>query len=298
MTKTKFYHPKFIPTWTLIGLMKLSAKLPLKIQLMMGKIIGRILYLLLSRYRKIAFVNITKCFPNKNKVQVTRLVKQHFGALGIGLFEIANCFYLSDKKLKQRYHIEGSEILQNALDKQQKIILLVGHFTTMMLAGRMLLQNFNFADVYRPQNNALFDNQMQKIFTQHGSLMIKVKDTRTLIRTLKSGLPIWYTHDQDLGAKISIFSPFFDIQTATIKATEKLARIDSTVVIPFSFVRQHTTYTLKFSPALIDYPNDKSQQNTRLTNQILQQQILKAPEQYLWIHRRFKTRPNNEPSFY
>ncbi len=298
MTKTKFYHPKFIPTWALIGLMKLSAKLPLKIQLMMGKIIGIILYSLLSRFRKIAFVNITKCFPNKNKVQVTRLVKQHFGALGIGLFEISNCFYLSDKKLKQRYHIEGSEILQNALDKQQKIILLVGHFTTMMLAGRMLLQNFNFADVYRPQNNALFDNQMQKIFTQHGSLMIKVKDTRTLIRTLKSGLPIWYTHDQDLGAKISIFSPFFDIQTATIKATEKLARIDSTVVIPLSFVRQHTTYTLEFSPALIDYPNDKSQKNTRLTNQILQQQILKAPEQYLWIHRRFKTRPNNEPSFY
>jgi KDO2-lipid IV(A) lauroyltransferase len=298
MTKTKFYHPKFIPTWALIGLMKLSAKLPLKTQLMMGKIIGRILYPLLSRFRKIAFVNISKCFPNKNKVQVTRLVKQHFGALGIGLFETSNCFYLSDKKLKQHYHIEGAEILQSALDKQQNIILLVGHFTTMMLAGRMLLQNFDFADIYRPQNNALFDNQMQKIFTQHGSLMIKAKDTKTLIQTLKSGLPIWYAHDQDLGAKISTFSPFFNIQTATIKATEKLARIDNTVVIPLSFTRQHTTYTLEFSPALAGYPNDKSQQNTRLTNQILQQQILKAPEQYLWIHRRFKTRPNNEPSFY
>ncbi len=298
MTKTKFYHPKFIPTWALIGLMKLGAKLPLRTQLMMGKIIGRILYPLLSKFRKIAFVNISKCFPNKNKVQVTRLVKQHFEALGIGLFETSNCFYLSDKKLKQHYHIEGTEILQSALDKQQNIILLVGHFTTMMLAGRMLLQNFDFADVYRPQNNALFDNQMKKIFTQHGSLMIKAKDTKTLIQTLKSGLPIWYTHDQDLGAKISTFSPFFNIQTATIKATEKLARIDNTVVIPLSFTRQHTTYTLEFSPVLAGYPNDKSQQNTRLTNQILQQQILKAPEQYLWIHRRFKTRPNNEPSFY
>ncbi|WP_190600661.1 lipid A biosynthesis acyltransferase [Candidatus Vesicomyidisocius sp. SY067_SCS001] len=298
MTKTKFFHPKFIPTWTLIGLMKLSAKLPLKIQLAIGKIIGKNLYSLLSRFRKIAFINLTKCFPEKNKDQVKKLVKQHFEALGIGLFETANCFYLNDKKLKQCYHIKGAKILQNALDQQQNIILLVGHFTTMMLAGRILLQNFDFADVYRPQNNALFDNQMQKIFTRHGSTMIKAKDTKTLIRVLKSGLPIWYTHDQDLGIKISIFAPFFNIQTATIKATEKLASIDNTVVIPLSFTRQYTTYTLEFSPALTNYPITNSQQNAQLTNQILQQQILKAPEQYLWIHRRFKTKPNNESSFY
>ncbi len=298
MTKTKFYHPKFIPTWALFGLMKLSAKLPLKIQLMMGKIIGRILYPLLSRFRKIAFVNISKCFPNKNKAQVSRLVKQHFEALGIGLFEISNCFYLSNKRLKQHYHIKGAEILQNALDGQQNIILLVGHFTTMFLVGRILSLDFNIADIYRPQNNALFDEKMKKLLTQHGIAMIKAKDTRALIKTLKSGLPIWYAHDQDLGIKTSTFAPFFNIQTATIKATAKLAKVNNTVVIPLSFARHQTSYILELSPALTNYPNTDAVKNALVTNQILQQQILKAPEQYLWIHRRFKTRPNNESSFY
>lgn len=278
--------------------MKLAATLPLKLQIILGKIMGGLLYWFLKKFRKIAFINISRCFPDKNKAQVTRLVKQHFIALGIGLFETANCFYLKDEKLRQHYQLKGAEILQTALNNRQNVILLVGHFTTMMLAGRMLLQNFAFADIYRPQNNALFNHQMQKVFFQHGNLMIKAKDVRGLIKTLKSGLPIWYAHDQDLGANVSVFAPLFGVQAATIQATEKLAKIDQTVVIPLSFIRQKKSYVLKFSPALNNYPGTDKVKNATLTNKILQDQINLAPEQYLWIHRRFKTRPDGEKSFY
>lgn len=298
MKKQNFYHPKFIPTWILIGLMKLGAKLPFKTQVAIGTGFGKLLYLILPRFRKITLINIVKCFPDKNKSQVRQLAKQHFTALGVAFFESANCFYLSDVALKERYRIKNTQILQNALTQKKNIILLVGHFTTMMLAGRILLQNFKFADLYRPQNNALFDAEMTKQFTQHGSIMVKAKDSRTLIKTLKSGLPIWYAPDQDLGIQRSTFAPFFGVETATINATAKLAKTGNTIVIPLSFLRNKSGYELEFSPALSGYPSSDALQNAAITNQILQAQILKAPEQYLWIHRRFKTRPEGEASFY
>ncbi|MBA5248297.1 MAG: lipid A biosynthesis acyltransferase [Gammaproteobacteria bacterium] len=298
MKKHNFYHPKFIPTWILIASMKLGAKIPFGTQVFIGKGIGRLLYLILPRFRKIALINIAQCFADKNSAQVKKLAQQNFEALGITLFEMANCFYLDDDTLKKRYQIHNTQILSDALTQKKNVILLVGHFTTMMLAGRMLLQNFKFADVYRPQNNALFDAEMTKKFTQHGSTMIKVKDTRALIKTLKSGLPIWYAPDQDLGTQNSVFAPFFGVQAATINATAKLAKLPNTIVIPLSFIRNKSGYQLKFSPALDNYPSSTDQQNAALTNHILEQQILQAPEQYLWIHRRFKSRPEGESSFY
>ena len=298
MKKPNFYHPKFLPTWFLIILMKLGAKLPFSIQVVIGSAFGKLLYILLPRFKKIALVNISKCFPDKSKAQHKKLLKQHFASLGIAFFEVANCFYIKDSTLKKRYHIKNTQILQDALSEGKNIILLVGHFTTMMLAGRMLLQNFKFADVYRPQNNALFDAEMTKQFIKHGSSMVKDKDSKALITTLKSGLPIWYAPDQDLGSKNSVFAPFFNIPTATINATAKLAKIDNTVIIPLSFSRNQSGYELEFFPVLDSYPSPNVLQNATITNQLLQTQILKAPEQYLWIHRRFKTRPKGEASFY
>ncbi|CAC9572843.1 Lipid A biosynthesis lauroyl acyltransferase (EC 2.3.1.241) [uncultured Gammaproteobacteria bacterium] len=298
MKKQNFYHLKFIPTWILISLMKLSAKLSFRTQVAIGKVIGRVLYRLLNKFRRIALINIAKCFPHKSQAEVRYLAKKNFESIGIALFESANCFYLDDDTLRKRYNINNTHILEEALAQKKNVILLVGHFTTMMLAGRMLLQNFKFADVYRPQNNALFDTEMTKQFIKHGSTMIKAKDSRTLIKTLKSGLPIWYAPDQDLGIKHSTFAPFFDVQTATINATAKLANIENTVIIPLSFSRKKSGYELDFSYPPKDYPVADAQDNARITNHILEAQILQAPEQYLWIHRRFKSRPENEESFY
>ncbi|CAC9609998.1 Lipid A biosynthesis lauroyl acyltransferase (EC 2.3.1.241) [uncultured Gammaproteobacteria bacterium] len=298
MKKQNFYHLKFIPTWILISLMKLSAKLSFRTQVAIGKVIGRVLYRLLNKFRRIALINIAKCFPHKSQAEVRYLAKKNFESIGIALFESANCFYLDDATLRKRYNINNTHILEEALAQKKNVILLVGHFTTMMLAGRMLLQNFKFADVYRPQNNALFDTEMTKQFIKHGSTMIKAKDSRALIKTLKSGLPIWYAPDQDLGIKHSTFAPFFGVQTATINATAKLANIENTVIIPLSFSRKKSGYELDFSHPPKDYPVADAQDNARITNHILEAQILQAPEQYLWIHRRFKSRPENEESFY
>ena len=298
MTKTNFYHPKFIATWVLIACMKLGAKLPFAAQVFIGIAIGRLLYPLLSRFRKIAFINISNCFPEKNLAEVQDLVKQHFEAIGISVFETANAYFAKSNKIQQLITVHNEHYLTAALQKKQRVILLTAHFTPLMLSSRALLLKHKIANIYRPQNNQLFNKIMCKSFVDNGAVMIKTKDIRGIIKAIKSGLVIWYAPDQDLGEKSGVFAPFFNIQTTTVTATARLAKTPNTTVIPYFFIRNSKGYNMNFEPPLNDYPSDNAVENASRTNQILQQQILKVPEQYLWIHKRFKTRPKGAPSFY
>jgi len=303
MKKQNFYHPKFIPTWILIGFMKLGAKLPFKAQIIFGTGIGRLLYLIssidkLSNRRKTAFTNISRCFPKKSRIKVNHLVKENFEAIGISIFETANAYFGQSDKIEKLITIHNEHYLTEALKNKQGVILLTAHFMPLMLGSRALLLKHKIANIYRPQNNQLFDEVMHRGFVNNGATMIKTKDTRTMIKTIKSGLPIWYAPDQDLGDKNSVFAPFFNIQTATIAATARLAKIPKTVVIPYFFIRSSQGYNMTFGAPLSNYPADDPIESASKTNQILQDQILKAPEQYLWIHKRFKTRPKGENSFY
>jgi lipid A biosynthesis lauroyl/palmitoleoyl acyltransferase len=298
MNNQKFYHPKFIPTWILIGLMKLGAKLPFDIQVVLGKAMGFLLYLTLTRFRKIAFINISQCFPNKNKSDVERLVKQNFESIGISFFETASAYFASDKKVSSMVSIHNEHYLIEAIDQEKSVILLAAHFMPLMLGSRALLLKHNIVNIYRPQNNALFDEVMHKGFVDNGAVMIKTTDTRSMLKAIKNKLPIWYAPDQDLGLEKCVFAPFFNIQTATVTATARLAKGDNTVVIPYYFIRTESGYSMNFEQPIDQYPDTDAIASAAITNQILEAQILKNPDQYLWIHRRFKTRPEGESSFY
>jgi lipid A biosynthesis lauroyl/palmitoleoyl acyltransferase len=298
MTKTNFYHPKFLPTWLMMLLMLIGSKLPFNVQVFIGKYTGRILYRIMSRFRKIATINISNCFPQKNRYQIEHLVKQNFEAIGISFFETADAFFASNEKIEKKSTINNQHYLTDALENGQGVILLSGHFMPLMLGGRVLLLMHTIANIYRPQNNKLFDEIMRKRFIKNGALMIKTKDIKSMIKALKSGMPIWYAPDQDFGEQNSVFAPFFNIPTATLNATSRLASIPNTKVIPFLFSRTSSGYELTFERPIADYPNENEVENATKTNKILQSQILKAPEQYLWIHRRFKTRKKDDPSYY
>ena len=298
MTKTNFYHPKFFPTWLMILLMISVANLPFNVQVFLGKYTGKLLYRLLKRFRNIATINISNCFPKKNKHQVDDLVKQNFESIGISFFETASAFFAGSKKIKKDLTIYNQEYLTNALESGKGVILLSGHFMPLMLGGRAVLLKHTIANIYRPQNNKLFDDLMRRRFIKNGAVMIKNKDTRSMLKAIKNSLPIWYAPDQDLGIQSSVFAPFFNIPTATILATSRLAKAPNTVVIPFSFVRSTSGYEMRFEKAIENYPSGNDISDATKTNQILQSQILRAPEQYLWIHKRFKTRRDGESTFY
>ena len=298
MKKQKYYHPKFFPTWVLIGLMKIGTKLPFKLQVLLGKIMGKLLYHLLKDLKRVALINISRCFPNKDKEQVEDLAKQHFEAIGISVFETANAYFGTDKKIAKLLSIENEQYFTQAQAQGRSIILLAAHFMPLMLGSRALLLKHNIANIYRPQNNQLFDQVMHDGFVKHGAVMIKTKDTRTMLKAVKNALPIWYAPDQDLGVHNSVFAPFFNIQTATVSATARLAKGENTVVVPYFFRRTEDGYQMSFEPPIENYPDADEAISAGITNQILERQILQAPEQYLWIHRRFKTRPEGEASFY
>ena len=298
MINTNFIHPKYFLTWILILLMRVGVFVPFRLQVFFGKIIGKLIYPVMTELRKTAYSNISNCFPDKKQPQVTLLVKQHFEAIGISLFETANAYFASDKKIKKMLIISNEQHFTEALKKEGGIILLGSHFMPLMLGGRALLIKHTIANIYRPQNNKLFDKVMVKGYLKNGAVMIKSTDTRSIIKAINNSLPIWYAPDQDLGRNNSIFAPLFGIQTATASATSRLAKNNNTRVIPYSFIRTKHGYEMSFDKPLKNYPSGDAIKDASKTNQILEKQILKNPEQYLWIHRRFKTRPEGEESFY
>ena len=298
MLKNEFIHPKFIPTWILILLMRAGVFIPFKTQVFIGKVIGRLLYPFLHKFRSTAYSNISHCFPDKKQTQVNLLVKRHFEAIGISFFETANAYYGSDHKISKLLTISNEQLFKDALKEEGGLILLCSHFMPLMLGSRALLLNHTIANIYRPQNNKLFDRIMVKGYKKNGAVMIKSTDTRSIIKAINNSLPIWYAPDQDLGKNNSVFAPFFGIQTATASATSRLAKNNNTRVIPYSFVRTKSGYSMSFEKPISNYPSNDPIQDATVVNKILEKQIKKSPEQYLWVHRRFKTRPNDEKNFY
>ena len=298
MLKIEFIHPKFYPTWILILLMRIGVFIPFKFQVILGKAIGKLIYPFMKKLRETAYSNISNCFPEKKQPQVTLLVKQHFDAIGISLFETANAYYGSDRKIKKLLSINNKHFFSDALKNEGGIILLCSHFMPLMLGSRALLLENTIANIYRPQNNKLFDKVMVKGYTKNGAVMIKSKDTRSILKAIKNSLPIWYAPDQDLGINNSVFAPLFGIETATASATSRLAKNNNTRVIPYSFIRTKHGYEMSFDKPIKNYPSNDPIKDATTTNKILESQIIKAPEQYLWIHRRFKTRPDGQENFY
>ena len=298
MLNIKFIHPKFLPTWILILLMRIGVFIPFSIQVFIGRSIGKVMYPFMSKLRSTAYSNISHCFPEKKQSQVNALVKSHFEAIGISLFETANAYYASDKKIINLLTIKNEHFFKDALKQEGGIILLCAHFMPLMLGSRALLINHKIANIYRPQNNKLFDQAMVKGYKNHGAVMIKSTDTRSIVKAINNSLPIWYAPDQDLGEKNSVFALLFGIPTATASATARLAKNNNTRVIPYSFIRTKKGYEMSFEEPLQNFPSNNPVDDATTTNMILEKQIKKTPEQYLWIHRRFKTRPEGAKNFY
>ena len=298
MLNIKFIHPKFFPTWILILLMRIGVFIPFSTQVIIGRTIGKAIYPFMSKLRSTAYSNISHCFPEKKQSQVNALVKSHFEAIGISLFETANAYYASDKKIIKLLTTKNEHFFKDALKQEGGIILLCAHFMPLMLGSRALLINHTIANIYRPQNNKLFDQAMVKGYKNHGAVMIKSTDIRSIVKAIDNSLPIWYAPDQDLGEKNSVFALLFGIPTATATATARLAKNNNTRVIPYSFIRTKKGYEMSFEEPLQNFPSNNPVDDATTTNMILEKQIKKTPEQYLWIHRRFKTRPEGAKNFY
>lgn len=297
-----FLHPRFWPLWLGLALLWLIVQLPYRALLVLGRLLGALMYRVAGDRRRIAARNLELCFPELPSVERTRLLKENFASTGIAFFEMAMSWWWPKARLARLAHIEGLEHLQAAQRDGQGAILMALHFTTLEIGAALLGQEHTIDGMYREHKNPLFDFVQRRGRERHNldSLAVEREDVRGMLKLLRSGRAIWYAPDQDYGAKQSVFVPLFGIEAATVTATTKFARLGRARVIPFTQQRlaDGSGYRLVIHAQLQDFPGESEEADCLRINRWIESVLRECPEQYLWAHRRFKSRPPGAPKLY
>jgi len=293
-------HPKYWPTWLALGALRLLVLLPYHWLLWLGRRIGDVVRCLPISFVRIARCNIDLCFPELNSAQRARILREHFHSLGIGMFETAMSWWSPNERMLRLMHLEGEQHLQAALQKGRGAILLSAHFTPLEMSGRILAMKMPINIMYRPTNNLVLEHFLAGNRSRRTRRAIERDDVRTLITALKDNEPVWYAPDQSYRKKGAQMVPFFGIPAATNTATSRLARMTGAAVLPYFPERlpNGQGYRMVLQPALENFPSDDPVADALRFNQILEAQIRRIPEQYLWIHRRFKGLSADYPDYY
>lgn len=297
--KERFLAPIYWSTWLAIGILKCLAPLSIRNQVRVGKVIGWLAYRLVKRRRQITEVNIRLCFPELDEAAQKKLVKDCINENAIGLIETARAWFTDPDTIRGQMEVHGLDHLQKAHALGRGVIVIGGHYSALDLGSVMASRYVDFNGMYRPHKNPLMDKVMRESRLRVARIVDRA-DMRTIIRTLKAGEYLWYAPDQDYGAAVSVFAPFFGVEAATIKTTTKLAQINQSPVLVLSYHRKadNSGYVMRFGEPLEGFPSGDEVVDATRINQALEQEIRRCPEQYMWVHRRFKTRPPGEKSFY
>lgn len=293
--------PRFWPAAIGIVFLRLLVFLPARVQYFIGKWGGYLFYLLGKRRRHIATVNVNLCFPGLDSKQKRQIVRGAFESAGItAAMEVPIAWWGSDKKLASLGEIHGIEHIRHAQQQDKGVLLLSAHFTSLEIGCHILATQIPTYNMYKMHRNELFERVMKTRREQHAKGVIERRDVRSFIRALRKGEVCWYAPDQDFGRQNSVFAPFMGVQTSTLTATSRLAKMGNAVVIPFfPRRRQHEIgYDVFILPPLQNFPSGDDVKDAKLVNELFAEQIALAPEQYLWGHRRFKTRPEGEADVY
>lgn len=289
-----FTHAGFALLW-------LFHWLPLSMQAFIGNTLGWLAWGFTAQRRQVAERNLQRCFPEKPRAEIQQLVRRNLQASVRAALEHGLLIWASARRMKALFRIEGAEHL--AQHDGQPLILLVPHFVGIDMGGTRLSMDKLLANMYRPTRSAVADRYILHSRTRFTPtrLVTRHEGIRPLIKHLQQGIPLHYSPDLDYGRQESIFVPFFGISAATVPALSRLAKVARAKVVP-AVTRQlpgGQGYVLKFYPAWENYPSDDIEADTRRMNAFIEDRIREMPEQYLWTHRRFKTRPDKaDPAFY
>jgi len=301
LLQSRLLHPRYWTSWLGLWVLWLTAKLPLPVLSLIGTALGELSYRLMSSRRHIARRNIEVCFPKLNKTEHRRLLHRHFWAAGQALLGTTVAWFASANRLKRLCRTRGREHLDQALAQNRRVILLVAHFVSVQIGGTYLSIDTPVVDIYRTLKNPIFDRAGKLGCERFKGIMVEMREgISAAIKETKKGALLHYIPDQDAGIKNAAFVPFFGVQTSTITMLGRLAKITDAVVIP-CFTRQLSWgrgYEVIFKPAFEHFPTDDPVADARRMNEEIESAVREMPEQYFWVHKRFKTRPPGETDFY
>lgn len=288
------WPPRFWPLLALLAILRLAVALPLRWQLFLGRGLGRVLERLATMRRGVVASNLELCFPHDTPSQRARLQHKHFESLGMMVFEMGLAWWASDKRLARLTQVEGLENLLAPLREGQGVVVLSGHFSGQELTGRVVAKNVErSAAVYRRSRYPFFEWWLRRSRLQAVDRLIEKEDVRQMLRLLRKGWPVWYAPDQSYRRKHSALVPFFGEPAMTSTALSEIVRLGRAKVVPYLPRRldDGSGYRVQFLPALENFPSGDGIADAERVNNILEAHIRGAPEQYYWVHRRFKSRP-------
>jgi len=296
----KYWTPQYWPTWIGLGCLRVICLLPHTVALAVGRVFGRIAHRVGTKRRAIVRRNIQLCFPELSTAERNTLAHDHFLALGMSAIEMGLGRWASDRAIQDLCDIENLEYLTEPMAAGKGVIILSAHFTTLEVSGLAIrLAGVAYDAVFRRNRSEFITELLRKGRERSAESTIEKRDIKKMVRRLRGGAAVWYAPDQSYKRKGAEVVPFFGVPTMHTTATATLARLVRAVVVPFFPLRTpEGRYVLKFLPAFEDFPTDDAIEDVMRYMRVLEEQIRECPEQYFWVHRKFKDLPEGYEDYY
>lgn len=300
LNAARLLRPALIPVWLSVGLLWLLHWLPLPLQAALGNTLGGLLALLPGRRRHIVATNLALCFPDASGALRRRWLRQTFQASIRAVLEHGVLWWGSEARLRRLIRIDNPEAAMG--DGVRPVIWLAPHFVGLDMGGVRLTMDRTIVSMYARAKDPVTDKFMRHGRTRFSNIVLieRHEGVKSTLQAIKSGLPFYYLPDQDHGRQNAVFVPFFGVPAATVSALPRLAKLTHAQVIP-AITRQLSWgrgYAVRFYPSWDHYPSGDLETDVTRMNTFIEDRIREMPAQYLWLHRRFKTRPAGEPSLY
>ncbi|MGA1204884.1 MAG: lysophospholipid acyltransferase family protein [Opitutales bacterium] len=290
-TSTSLWRPGNAFAALGILLLRAAAKLPIPWMQAIGKAIGSFIWVVFPYRKRVALTNIRLCFPEMPESGRLDLARRHYQAMGMGIFELAAAWYKSPEQLQKISEVVGMEHLEAVAASGRGALLLSAHFTTLEIGGRILLTHRLFSCLYRKPDQPVIAREMTRSREKLMKRVIHMDEMNDLIRALREGDMVWYAPDQGKKIKYSEVLPFFGVPAVTNTATARIARMGKAAIVPFMGYRlPDGTYRVEIYPEVKDIPTKDPAADAVRINHLIEELILRAPEQYFWLHKRFKRR--------
>jgi len=295
-----YWTPRYWPAWFGMAVLRVICLLPHPAALAIGRVLGRLAERATGIRRAIVRRNIELCFPELSAADRDALATKHWEALGMSLIEMGVGRWASDAAHLKLARLEGLEHLQKALETGKGVILLSAHFTTLEISGRVVaIKSPPFDAVFR-KNSSEFITELQRTGRERSAdTTIEKRDIKKMVRKLRAGRAVWYAPDQSYNRKGSEVIPFFGVPSMHATATSMLARLGDAIALPF-FPRRldDGSYVHQILPPLENFPSDDVIEDTKKYIRVLEEHIRSCPEQYFWLHRKFKNLPEGYTDYY
>ncbi len=297
-------RPSFAPRhwggWLQVALLWCLGHLPRRLGLLLVRPLGPLMRVLLGSRRRIAEQNLAVCLPELNAAEREQILKDSFDSLARMVVETAWCWAGRPASLEKLVEPVGFEHLEAVSRDGRGVLIVTAHVTCLEMGARAIGELWEGYGLYRPLGNPVMEWYQNRGRSRYAQGMLSKRDLRGVVRLLRRGEALWYAPDQDFGLQESVFAPFFGIQTATLLATHRLPSLTGcqVVIMMPRYDRARDRYVVEVTPPMTDFPSDDAVADLTRINAVLEVQVRKAPDQYWWVHRRFKTRPEGEPDFY